>query len=122
MNNRVRSSLIRLARNLRGTVSCLTLVNENELGLHLDSSHERARLLEVLAEISTREHEAGRPLLNSLVRIKGSQGQGDAFFRVADKLGFGDWKELKQGGEFLDEQQALCREFWRDDANFEKFR
>lgn len=119
---RVRDSLIKLARTMSGTISCLTLNNETEMGLNLDSSHERARLMELLAEVTTSEHEAGRPLLSSLVRIKGNQGQGDAFFRLCERLGFGEWRALKQDENFLDEQQRRCRAFWRDDANYEQFR
>ena len=105
-----------------GTVSLLTLNNETELGLNLDSSHERARLLEVLAEATTIEHHAGRPLLSALVRIKGNQGQADAFYRLCERLGLGEWRVLKQDENFLEEQQRLARAFWRDDANYERFR
>ena len=119
--SRIRSALIKLART-SGTVSLLTLNNETELGLHLDSSHERAGLLELLAEISTAEHLAGRPLLSALVRIKGTQGQADAFYRLCERLHFGEWKLLKQDETFLEEHQRRARTFWRDEANYEEFR
>lgn len=118
---RVRSALIDLARS-SGTVSLLTLNNETELGFNLDSSHERARLLELLAEVTTVEHKAGRPLLSSLVRIKGTQGQADAFYRLCERLGLGEWRTLKQDEAFLEEQQRRARTFWRDDANYREFR
>ncbi len=105
-----------------GTISLLTLNNETELGLNLESSHERARLLEMIAEITTIEHQADRPLLSALVRIKGNQGQADAFYRLCERLGFGEWRALKQDENFLEEQQRRARAFWRDDANYEKFR
>ncbi len=118
---RVRLALINLARS-SGSISLLTLNNETELGLNLDSSHERARLLEVLAEITTAEHHAGRPLLSALVRQKGTQGQADAFYRLCERLGLGEWRTLKQDENFLEDQQRRAREFWRDEANYEAFR
>lgn len=120
-SRRIRAALIDLARST-GTVSLLTLNNETELGFNLDSSHERARLLELLAEITTAEHQAGRPLLSALVRIKGTQGQADAFYRLCERLGLGEWRTLKQDETFLEEQQRRARTFWRDDANYREFR
>ena len=117
--SRIRLALIKLARS-SGTISLLTLNNETELGLHLDSSHERARLLELLAEITTTEHLAGRPLLSALVRIKGTQGQADAFYRLCERLGLGEWRVLKQNETFLEDQQRRARTFWRDDANYDE--
>ena len=118
---RVRSALIDLARS-SGTVSLLTINNETELGFNLDSSHERARLLEILAEITTIEYRADRPLLSSLVRIKGTQGQADAFYRLCERLGLGEWRTLKQDETFLQEQQRRARIFWRDEDNYREFR
>jgi hypothetical protein len=118
---RVRTALINLARS-SGTISLLTLNNETELGFNLDSSHERSRLLELLAEVTTNEHRAGRPLLSALVRTKGTHGQADAFYRLCERLGLGEWRALKQSETFLDEQQRRARDFWRDDANYEQFR
>lgn len=119
---RLRAALINMARTMRGTISMLALNNETELGFNLDSSHERSRLLELLAEVTTSEHQAGRPLLSALVRIKGTQGQGDAFFRLCERLGLGEWRVLKQDEHFLDVQQQRCRDFWRNDDNFQEFR
>ena len=120
-SRRIRWALINLARS-SGTISLLTLNTETELGFHLDSSHEKARLLEMLAEITTVEHHAGRPLLSSLVRIKGTQGQGDSFFRLCERLGLGEWRTLKQDENFLTDQQRHARAFWRDPVNFRELR
>ncbi len=120
-HSRIRAALINLARS-SGTSSLLTLNNETELGLHLDSSHERARLLEMLAEITTIEHHAGRPLLSALVRIKGTHGQADAFYRLCERLGLGEWRTLKQDEAFLAEQQRLARTYWKEEANYREFR
>ena len=121
MKSRLRHYLIRFSRQQTGVVSYLTLVQEAELGLNLDISHEKARLNEMLAEISTDEQTAGRPPLSCLVRVPGSKGQGDNFYKLCERLGMGEWRGLKQDEQFLKQLIHSCREFWRDDANFEKF-
>ena len=118
---RIRKYLIRYARLQTGTVSYLTLVQEAELGLNLEISHEKSRLNEMLAEISTGEHEAGRPPLSSLVKVPGSKGQGDNFYKLCEKLGMGEWRTLKQDEDFLKNLIRDSREFWREEANFQKF-
>lgn len=121
MNNRVRSYLIRFARNQTGTLSYLTLVQEAELGLNLDISHEKARLNEMLAEISQAEHAEGRPPLSSLVKVQGSKGQGDNFYKLCEKMGMGEWRSLKQDENFLKGLIKESHAFWRDDANYQQF-
>ncbi|GAB3721549.1 hypothetical protein GCM10027594_01960 [Hymenobacter agri] len=121
MTGRIRKYLIRYARQQSGTVSYLTLVQEAELGLNLDISHEKSRLNEMLAEISTNEYEAGRPPLSCLVKVPGSKGQGDNFYKLCEKMGMGEWRSLKQDEDFLKNLVRDCRAFWRDEANFQQF-
>lgn len=121
MITRVRRFLINYARHQTGTVSYLTVVQEAELGLNLDISHEKARLNELLAEISTTEYEAGRPILSCMVKVEGSKGQGDNFFKLCERLGLGPWRELKQNPEFLPGLRAEAREFWRNESNYATF-
>ena len=121
MIGRIRTYLIRYSRQQTGTVSYLTLVQEAELGLNLEISHEKSRLNEMLAEISTTEHEAGRLLLSCLVKVQGSKGQGDNFYKLCEKMGMGEWRTLKQDEEFLKTLIRDCRAFWRDEANFQQF-
>ena len=121
MIGRIRSYLIRYARQQPGTVSYLTLVQEAELGLNLEISHEKSRLNEMLAEITQAEHAAGRPLLSSLVKVQGSKGQGDNFYKLCEKLGLGEWRTLKGDEEFLKNLIRDCRAFWLDEHNFQQF-
>ncbi|MGI4875050.1 MAG: hypothetical protein ACRYFX_28165 [Janthinobacterium lividum] len=121
MTSRLRHYLIRYARQQAGTVSYLTLVQESELGLNLDISHEKSRLNEMLAEISTVEHAAGRPLLSALVRVPGSKGQGDNFYKLCERLGMGEWRSLKQDENFLKSLVKDCHEFWQQETNYEQF-
>ncbi|WP_317196609.1 hypothetical protein [Hymenobacter negativus] len=96
-------------------------MQEAELGLNLEISHEKSRLNEMLAEISTAEFEAGRPPLSALVKVQGSKGQGDNFYKLCEKMGMGEWRSLKQDEEFLKNLISECRAFWRDEANFQQF-
>jgi hypothetical protein len=121
MTGRIRTYLIRYARQQTGTASYLTLVQEAELGLNLDISHEKSRLNEMLAEISATEYADGRPLLSCLVKVPGSKGQGDNFYKLCEKLGMGEWRTLKQDEEFLKNLIRTCREFWLNDANYQEF-
>lgn len=121
MTGRIRTYLIRYARQQTGTASYLTLVQEAELGLNLDIAHEKSRLNEMLAEISATEHAEGRPLLSCLVKVPGSKGQGDNFYKLCEKLGMGEWRTLKQDEEFLKNLVRTCRDFWLDDAIFQEF-
>ena len=121
MIGRIRTYLIRYSRQQTGTVSYLTLVQEAELGLNLEISHEKSRLNEMLAEISMAEFENGHPLLSSLVKVQGSKGQGDSFYKLCEKIGLGEWRSLKQNEDFLKDLILECREFWNDEANFQKF-
>ena len=121
MIGRIRTYLIRYSRLQTGTVSYLTLVQEAEVGLNLEISHEKSRLNEMLAEISMAEHEAGRPLLSALVKVQGSKGQGDNFYKLCEKMGMGEWRTLKQDEEFLKGLIRDCRGFWREEPNFQKF-
>lgn len=121
MTGRVRSHLIRFSRTQVGTTSYLNLVQEAELGLNLDISHEKSRLNEILAEISENEYRAGRPILSCLVKVEGSKGQGDNFYKLCERLGLGEWRELKQQEDFLKNMRRECRAFWQNDDNFEKF-
>lgn len=121
MTGRVRSHLIRFARTQVGTTSYLNLVQEAELGLNLDISHEKSGLNELLAEISENEFRAGRPILSCLVKVEGSKGQGDNFYKLCERLGLGEWRTLKQQEGFLKGMRTECRAFWQDEDNFQKF-
>ena len=121
MIGRIRTYLIRYSRLQTGTVSYLTLVQEAELGLNLEISHEKSRLNEMLAEISMAEHEAGRPPLSCLVKVQGSKGQGDNFYKLCEKMGMGEWRTLKQDEEFLKNLIRDCRQFWAEEAPFQQF-
>lgn len=121
MNSRVRKKLIQVARGRAHLMSFQNLIYEAELGLNLENPHEKSLLADVIDEISEREYEEGRPLLSALVRVKGQKNQGDSFFRMCERLGYGNWKELKKNSQFIEEQREACREFWSDKRNYSSY-
>ncbi|MTI22849.1 hypothetical protein E1176_17585 [Fulvivirga sp. RKSG066] len=120
MNSRIRNKLIQLCRTESSPIPYRRLINQCELGLNMDIRHEKQLLGEILDEISTDEHEAGRPLLSAMVMDK-KRGQGDRFFKLCETLGMGDWKELKKDEDFRESHIQKCLEFWSDDKNYEKY-
>lgn len=121
MNTRVRKKLIQVARGRAHLMSFQNLIYEAELGLNLENSYEKSMLADVIDEISEKEYQEGRPLLSALVRVKGQKNQGDSFFRMCERLGYGNWKELKRDSKFIEEQREACREFWSDKKNFTSY-
>ena len=120
MNDRIRKKLIQIARLEDSPISYPSLVYQMSLGLNLESNHEKNMLGDILNEISMDEYEQGRPLLSALVKIK-PKGQGDNFFKMCEKLGIGQWKELKRDPDFVENCRQECREFWSNEENYERY-
>ena len=120
MNTKVRSYLIDLARKTEGyTTTYQRLSDDCELGLQMQEKPSDSNILaSILEEISVFEYEGQRPLLSALVVRAADNQEGDGFYRIAEKLGFGDRDALKEEGKFAKEQIHKCLEFWRDDKNF----
>ncbi|QNH63886.1 hypothetical protein [Hymenobacter sediminicola] len=118
MFDRIRKHLILFARHQVGTTSYLNLIQEADLGLNLDNSHEKSRLKELLADISMAEYAAGRPILSCLVEVKGHKGQGDTFYKLCEQLGMGEWRALRRQEDLLKNLRNECRAFWQDENQF----
>src|SRR5689334_1597178 len=99
MNIAVRHYLIELARK-RGnqTISYQRLSDACELRLDMSNIVDRNAIANILREISTFEFNNQRPLLSSLVKRSGDNYEGDGFYKLAERLGFGDWRRLKREG------------------------
>lgn len=72
---------------------------------------DRGKIGEILGHISRYEHENGRPLISSVV-VSRSMEQGDGFFKLAEELGFGNWKKLKNGKMFEYDMINKAHNFW----------
>lgn len=107
----VRSILI--DRASRGkTITYSELIPEAKLRLDMSSPYDRGVMGEILGRIVEYEHGLGRPMLSSVVLSKDGQ-QGDGFFKIAESLGYGSWKNLKKGLKFEFDQMNQTFEYWR---------
>ena len=121
MNYLVRKYLIDLSSNGK-TISYQELSDACRLDLDMQASQfDRAEIGRILGEVSTYEHENGRPLISAIVLSKGSLYEGDGFFKLAEELSFGPWKYLRDNG-FDMEQINSCFEFWSNIDNHNNYR
>lgn len=124
MNTIVRNFLIELARKKSNQIITYQKLSDAcNLNLNMqDGDHVRAEIGRILGEISKYENSFNRPFLSSLVVRVGDQLEGDGFYKLAEELGFGDWKRLKKEGVFEIEQIKKCIEFWSNDSNYIKYK
>lgn len=119
MNNKVRVYLIKKARK-KQTCFYQELSDDCRLGLQMrESEFARAEIGRILGDISSFEHDNGRPLISALVISKGDNYQGDGFYKLAEDLGFGKWTKLKNDISFEIGQMNACFEFWGDENNYQ---
>lgn len=122
MNEVVRKHLVEIARNGK-TITYQELSDKCKLGLIMrESEYARAEIGRILGDISALEHKNQRPLISSLVLSKGDNYQGDGFYKLCEILGFGNWKKLKADISFEIGQMNACYDFWKDDANYLKYK
>jgi len=122
MNKNIRTYLIELSRQRANqTVTYQKLSDDCSLGLNmLENPSDRTTLGKLLGEISTYEFNNGRPLLSALVLRSGDNYEGDGFYKLAEDLGFGNWKRLKKEGIFEIQEIKKCIDFWVNDVNYKK--
>ena len=106
-------------------ISYQALTDLLDLGYNMSIEYDRARIGEDLGEVSTYEHNQGRPLLSALVLHKQTKYQGDGFFKLCEELELGagrSWEKLKKDKEF----EKKCREdnfeFWKDKSNYQNYK
>lgn len=124
MNARVRTYLIEAARESKRVVYYSDVVKDCDLDIDISSEAGRKKLSEVLGEVSAYENSQvpARPLLSSLAiyKDKARNDHGDGFYKVAEKLGKGSFKQLKDSLYGFSEAEE-CKRFWRNDDNYRKF-
>ena len=86
----VRNILINVASK-KQLIYYSDLCKTANLRLDMSIPADRGKIGEILGHISRYEHENGRPLISSVV-VSRSMEQGDGFFKLAEELGFGNWK------------------------------
>lgn len=121
MNYIVREYLIDLAAH-RQTIGYQKLSDACHLGLDMQASqYDRTEIGKILGEISSFEHENGRPLISAIVVHQGTGYEGDGFYKLAEELGFGPWRTLRDSA-FDAEQINLCFEFWNNHENYNNYK
>jgi len=84
MNGQIRDMLIEAAR--QRNVLYYAEVGQI-LNLDMGNPHHRQEIGRILGEISTEEHNNGRPLLSAVVVHQENQRPGQGFFNLARELG-----------------------------------
>lgn len=121
MNYRVREHLIDLAAQ-RQTIGYQKLSDACHLGLDMQASqYDRTEIGKILGEISTFEHNIGRPLISAIVVHQGTGYEGDGFFKLAQELGFGPWRTLR-ASDFDVRQINQCFDFWSNLENYNNYK
>ena len=84
MDGQIRDMLIEAAQQRR----VLSYAEVGEvLNLDMDNPHHRREIGRILGEISTEEHNNGRPLLSAVVVHRENHRPGPGFFSLARELG-----------------------------------
>lgn len=120
MDRDIRAKLIEYAR-IKRTLSYSQLNDQLQLGYDFNIKHDRKLIGDDLGDISCYEHSKRRPLLSALVVRKGSGHEGDGFYKLCEKLGYGDWRILRRSSEFDLKRQQECFDFWRSNDNYRRF-
>ncbi len=122
MDNTVRQYLIEVSRRRTNqTITYRELSDLCNLNLYMGNQNDRNELASILEVISTYEHSHGRPLLSSLVLCANDGKEGDGFYKLAERLGYGYWQRLKREGLFDVQQIKACIDFWQVNSNYSKY-
>lgn len=124
MNERVRSYLIQVARQKDKIVYYSDVVRDCNLPFDITTELGRDQLSNELGEVSDFEfhQQQPRPLLSSLViyKDKNKNDHGEGFYRLAQSLGLGNRKKLRDE-LFAFAEAKRCGEFWQKDENYNKY-
>jgi hypothetical protein len=122
VNLQVREYLINVARQKDRIVYYSDVVKDCKLNINLDTESGRYQLSNILGKVSEFEDRdtPSRPLLSSLAVYKSGNDHGDGFYRIAELLGKGRFKELKKRLWGYEEANR-CREFWQQSNNYKQY-
>ncbi|WP_291116422.1 DUF3883 domain-containing protein [Empedobacter sp. UBA7248] len=124
METIVRTYLIEAARQKDKFVYYSDVVKDCKLDIDTSTDYGRRQLSEILGEVSAFENnqQPPRPLLSSLAiyKDKNKNDHGDGFYRIAEQLGKGSFKKLKDE-LFAFSEAEKCRKFWQQIYNYQKF-
>lgn len=111
---RVRLLLAQIAQ--RGDIiTYQNLCGRANLPFDMANPQHRMEIGDFLEDISTEEHKNGRPLLSSIVLRSKDGGEGEGFYKMAARLGYGNLSKLKKEGTFQAEMMKKTFDFWKSD-------
>jgi hypothetical protein len=124
MNEKVRTYLIEAAKCKDKFVFYSEIVKACNLNIDISTEYGRKQLSEILWEVSNFENSqpVARPLLSALAIYKdqSKNDHGDGFYRIAEKLGKGNFKVLKDNLYGFTEAEK-CRLFWQNENNYKAY-
>ncbi|MES2398106.1 MAG: hypothetical protein V4549_18980, partial [Bacteroidota bacterium] len=124
MNEKVRKYLIEVARQKDKFVFYSDVVKDCGLNIDTNTEYGRKQLSVVLGEVSEYENSQlpPRPLLSSLAIYKdqNKNDHGDGFYKVAERLGKGNLKKLRDELYGFSEAEE-SRKFWQGENNYKQF-
>lgn len=114
VNQRVYNKLIEVALK-SSYITYSDLNSECDLNLDFNNINDRNKISKILGEISLKEVKKGRPMLSSLVILKGTVPIKPAFgfFTYADELGIR--KPNEKDNALFYRQLKACWEYWKKD-------
>lgn len=121
MNQKVRLKLIEVAKS-NNLITYQDLSNACNLGIEMNNQKGGSDIGIILDEITEYENSHKRPLLSVVAVREFEKTPGRGFYTLCEKLGFGKASKLQDDVIFFTEQFNLCRDFWKDEANYEKFK
>jgi len=122
MNERVRTYLIEAARQKDKFVFYSDVVKDCALNIDLSTEYGQHQLSVTLGEVSEFENKYQRPLVSSLAIYKDASknDHGDGFYKLAEKLGKGKFKNLREELYAFSEAKN-SRIYWQDETHYSEF-
>lgn len=81
--------------------------------LNMETPDDRGKIAHILGDISTYEHEAGRPMLSAIVVLAGIGYPGDGFYTLARQLGVHHGKKEFEDLDFFVQEVKKVHAFWK---------
>ena len=81
--------------------------------LDMENPDDRNKISQILGDISTYEHEQGRPMLSAIVVLAETGYPGDGFYTLARELGLHHGKKEFEDLDFFVKEVKRAYDFWK---------
>ncbi len=82
--------------------------------LNMENPDDRNKMATLLGEISTYEHNDGRPMLSSIVVLAESRVPGEGFFKLARELGIHYGNKEQDNSDFFALESKKVFNYWEN--------